>query len=247
MYLLFAALGLAFGSFASVVITRVPQNRSILGRSHCPQCKKKLAPWELLPLVSYCVLQGRCRSCRHCIGILYPFLELSSVCVFVFAAVLEPPTHAFIASLTLALACWFLFVISVIDLRTRTISDALNIPFVALAALHTLLVHGAVYSGMVLAGIFFGVLFLLGRGRWIGSGDIILGIGIGALLGTWQLTLVALMITYIVGAVAAILLLLTHVLTRKDALPFAPLLAIGAYAALALQPQIESMLVQIIH
>ncbi|MCA9370672.1 MAG: prepilin peptidase [Candidatus Peregrinibacteria bacterium] len=229
---LFAVLGLAFGSFSTVLIERVPQSKSVGGRSQCPKCNVPLRIHELIPVISFLVQGGTCRSCGSRIGILYPAVELLSAAIFVWAALLHSD---FWIALALALALWLLAVMCIIDLQTKTIADALNIPFIITSIIYSLLIGQFTWLGLLLPCMFFGVLWVLGRGKWIGSGDILLGIGIGALAGDWRSAMASLMITYIMGALILSLLLMTGRVTRKHHVAFVPFIALGIIIVLVLK------------
>jgi prepilin signal peptidase PulO-like enzyme (type II secretory pathway) len=77
-----AAFGLAFGSFANAAIDRLPDHRSLSGRSCCDGCGRALRPWELVPVLSYAVLRGRCATCHASIGLRSPLVEAASAAVF---------------------------------------------------------------------------------------------------------------------------------------------------------------------
>ncbi len=85
MTLVYAALfGLAFGSFVNAVIERIPRGESLNGRSHCDGCRRALRAWELIPLLSYLALRGRCSSCGDAIGLRTPMVE--GLCAAAFVA-----------------------------------------------------------------------------------------------------------------------------------------------------------------
>ena len=223
-------LGMCFGSFGSVLIERNPSGRSI-----CLQCKKTLGPGELIPIVSFLALGGRCKGCKGKISLLYPSLELAGGILFLYAYII---TGAVIPTLTLALTLWLLLTIALIDMRTHTISDAHNIPLIVLAFGYQISLGMFEWTGAVLGAAFFAVLWTLSRGKWIGSGDILLGAGIGALLGPWQMMAACLLITYVVGALIASVLLLTGKVKRGDYVPFAPFLALGTLLTLVFRDRI---------
>ncbi|MFH1443985.1 MAG: prepilin peptidase [Candidatus Peregrinibacteria bacterium] len=237
---LFAVLGLAFGSFGTVLISRVPKGQHIGGRSHCSTCKRTLGVGDLIPLLSYIFLCGRCRRCHRAIGMMYPCIEGASSLLFVLALFLE---HSILPSLLLALSLWLLLLIAVIDLRTRTIHDTLNFSFIFFAVAHAVSLGQFQVTGALLLGGFFAAQWLLSKGRWMGSGDIILGIGIGFLLGSATYALLCLGLAYVLGAVVAVFLLTTHRATRKSAVPFGPFLACAALSVLLFGNQILSMLI----
>ena len=74
-FVLFVVLGLVIGSFGNVLICRVPERESILGRSHCPRCKHMLSAWELIPVLSFVALGAKCRKCSAPISWQYPIVE----------------------------------------------------------------------------------------------------------------------------------------------------------------------------
>lgn len=226
---LFAMIGLTFGSFGTVLVARVPVRQRLGGRSQCPACKHALGAGELIPLLSYALQRGRCRHCRRAIGTMYPSVELLTTFLFVAALFLEGSPFP---SILLAFALWLLLLIAVIDIRTRTIHDALNFSFVFLAGAHAVAVERFQIAGAVLLAGFFAIQWLLSRGRWVGSGDIILGAGIGLLLGSVARALLCLGLAYILGAAVALFLLATGRVTRKSTVPFGPFLALACMGVL---------------
>ncbi len=227
----FGVLGAVFGSFGNVLIYRLPEQQSIGGRSHCPQCGKLLHVLELIPILSFVALRGRCSGCHKPIALQYPLVEFVSALLFLFA--LWHVQYAILPGLLLALILWLLFLIAVIDARTSLIPDALSVPIIGLALLFQWLsTHTIDVSGLFIGGGFFAVQWLISRGRWVGSGDILLGAGIGLLLANWRPALALLFFAYVIGAAVATFLLTTRRKTLQQALPFGPFLVIGAYLAL---------------
>jgi prepilin signal peptidase PulO-like enzyme (type II secretory pathway) len=95
--LVYAAMfGLAFGSFVNAAIERIPRSESLNGRSHCDGCKRDLRAWELIPVLSYLLLRGRCSSCSAAIGLRTPVVEIGCAAAFVasFAALPLPAAVA---------------------------------------------------------------------------------------------------------------------------------------------------------
>lgn len=118
-----ALFGLLFGSFANVVIWRVPRGESVVSPgSHCPRCEKPIAWYDNIPVFSWLVLRARCRSCGEPIPARYPLVEAASGALF-FAAALRFGGSA--AAITAAVLFWFLLVLSVIDLDTMRLPNAL--------------------------------------------------------------------------------------------------------------------------
>jgi leader peptidase (prepilin peptidase)/N-methyltransferase len=246
-----AALGLVLGSFANVVIARVPDGGSVVRPpSSCPHCGARIAPHDNIPVVSWLVLRGRCRSCGAAISVRYPLVELA--CALVFAAV------SWRIGVTWALPAfllfgWLLIVVTVIDLRTYRIPNRLTYPLTP--ALLVLLVVAAMLDGTpgaavraVLGGVVaFGVLLILAlvNPRGMGMGDVklaaFIGIGLGYL--GWGHVWLGLFAAFLAGGVIAGALLVLGLRGRKDHIPFGPWLALGALVALlAGRPIIEAYL-----
>lgn len=155
-YVCLFALGTAFGSFLNVLTLRYQPERSAFsatvlgGRSHCPHCRKKLAWYELIPVISFFVQGMRCRSCRARLSIQYPLVELASgalwVAVPLFLNSFYGISNVSFASLTAPLWCYLLaflwifaflawLAIVIIDLRHYLIPDELNLFIGALGVL----------------------------------------------------------------------------------------------------------------
>jgi prepilin signal peptidase PulO-like enzyme (type II secretory pathway) len=224
----FFLIGVCMGSFGNVIIFRTPEGKSIRGRSVCRHCGKELRAWELVPLLSFLFLRGRCARCKNPLSWQYPLVELASGLLFLTAISYLQYFHV---ALLLGAILWLLLLIAVIDLRTKMISDALNIPFAILSLIYSL-VHGIFPWVAILVGAgFFLLQWAVSRGKWVGSGDIILAAGMGALLGTWQKTLVFLFLSYIIGALVAVVLMARGSASRKDMMAFGPFLIIGGIVA----------------
>lgn len=229
---LWAMLGLAVGSFLSVVVSRVPAGRGVRGRSMCPGCNTTLGPRELIPVVSYVLLGGKCRTCKRSISWEYPLLEVSSAALFLLGLWLQPASLLRCVLLTACLV--MMLAIAVIDLHTQRIPDVLTGPFIVLAAAFAL-ANGAVpaLSILIIAG-FLGCQWLVSRGQWIGSGDVLLAVGIGCLLYAWPVALAGLLLSYSIGAIVVATLLVTKRLRDRAAVPFVPFLFAGTLLALVI-------------
>lgn len=246
-----ALLGLLLGSFANVVIARVPDGGSVVHPgSACPECAAPIAPLDNVPVVSWLWLRGRCRDCGAAISVQYPLVEVT--CTVVFAAIgwrigLDWALPAFL------LFGWLLVVLAVIDLQTRRIPNRLTYPLTPV--LLVLLVAAALLEGTpgaavraVLGGVVaFGLLLALAliNPRGMGMGDVklagFIGLGLGYL--GWGHLWVGLFLGFFGGGVIAALLLALRLRTRKDHIPFGPWLAVGAIVALlAGRPIIDTYL-----
>jgi len=228
--LLFIALGTALGSFGTVLVSRLPQGRSILGRSRCPRCHKTLSAVELVPFLSYIVQRGRCTACAGRIPWLYPLLEACTGILFLLALLREG--FWFMPALVLGVALWLYLSVTIMDAQTGYISDYLSFPFLIFSIVYALFFPPLPLIAPFLGGAFFALQWGMSRGRWVGSGDIIIGAGMGFLLRDWRLLVVALFVAYIIGAVTAFALILLKKKTVKDRLPFVPFLFIATMVTL---------------
>ena len=230
--------GLAFGSFLTVAIHRIPAGESVVHpRSRCPGCGTPLRTIDNIPVISWLLLRGRCHACGMRISAVYPLTELACGASFVGAALVWDDAWAaalFAPFLALLVA------ISVIDLRHRKIPNRLIYPSIVVAAIH---VVAADLAGSELSAVRAGLGFLAyGVGllvialispRGMGMGDVKLAALIGLVCGTLGLRFVGVAAGagILVGGLAALIALLSGA-GRKSALPFGPFLAVGAAVAL---------------
>jgi len=230
---LLTLLGLILGSFFSVLITRLQTGEAgiLMGRSHCPSCKKNLGPLQLIPVFSFLFQKGRCAFCKKSISPWYPALELSTASVFFAIAYLNPEATSLQLALMLALASVWI-VIFFYDLKYKAIHDLIVLPGIILAILGSFAWGDPLASlyGALGSLIFFGGQWLLSRGRWIGSGDIGIGFLMGVQLG-WPLLYIGIVSGYLVGSIISIALLITGKATRESQIPLGPFLALGTMLA----------------
>lgn len=226
-------LGLAFGSFASVVIHRLHTKEKgiVFGRSKCPQCEKTLTILDLIPLLSYAMHKGQCRSCEKHISKMYPFLELMMSFFFVLTTYLVGLES--IALLIFYLLITFVFVtVSFYDGLFQEIPDEIMLPMIVLTgvAMYFFGLESAasLAKGFLVPVLFFGFLFFVSKGHWLGGGDIRIGALMGFLLG-WPNVIVGLFLGYLLGSIWSAGGMLMKKFTRKSHIPFAPFLFAGAY------------------
>ncbi len=217
-------LGAAVGSFLNVLADRVPHGLSPLwGRSACDHCRRKLAPRDLVPIVSWLWLRGRCRFCGGRISWQYPLVELVSGLWFLVAALSASSVGHF-----LFLAVWgsVFLVLFVTDLKYGLIPDKIVIPGIILTLGLGILSGRLGISGM-LAGLlvvaFFGFLIGVTRGRGMGGGDLRLGFLVGLVSG-WPKVLLAVFLAFILGAVVSLGLLALKKKKFGQTVPFGPFL-----------------------
>lgn len=241
--------GLACGSFLNVVALRYEPERFLFalrglrGRSRCDACARPLRRFELIPLVSFFLSRGRCRTCRARLSLQYPIVEfLAGAVVAVF------PYFFSGLSLAIWIAVGFLgILIAAIDVRLMLIPDEASI---ALAALGVFLAaFGQTASGLghyallvpwseptpgnrllaaCVALLFFGAVIFVSRGRGMGLGDLKLAGALGLLLG-WPDILFSFLLAFVIGALVSFVLLARGLKGLKGSIPFGPFLIAGAF------------------
>ena len=231
MVALVLVLGLVIGSFLNVVIVRLPEGRSLWRpRSACPGCGTPIAWYDNIPIVSFALLHGHCRSCHMAISARYPIVEAATGALFALAYLVLGPTPTFGVSLVLLAA---LVAITVIDLSHQIIPDVITLPGILAGVAANLVTRRVTWLesliGVVVGGGIFLVVILASRGG-MGGGDMKLGAMLGAFLG-WKLGLLSILLGVVSGGVVAICLLLLRRKGRKEAIPFGPFLALGGAVA----------------
>ena len=233
--LLFAfAIGLAMGSFGNVLIHRLPLGKSIVfPKSRCPACDTAIRWYDNVPVLSYLILRGRCRSCGEPISWRYPGVEALTGLLFagvVYRYGIGPMT------VPLLLFAWALVVITVIDLDHRIIPDVISLPGTA-AGLAVSFLPGsprpvdAIIGSVAGAGFLFFVLYAYEKitgDEGMGMGDVKLMAMIGAFLG-WQALPVTVLVSSLTGSLTGIgFAVAKGEPVRKFPVPFGPFLAFGA-------------------
>lgn len=237
MELLVFVLGLCVGSFLNVLIDRLPKGESIwLDRSRCDWCKKTLRWFELIPLLSFILQQGRCRRCHKKLSFQYPIVELITGIGFV---VIQGQVFDARQGLALGLIFSSLLVIFVADLKYMIIPDSMII----LGIIGVLIqgralgeLQGSALSGMG-AAVFFLVLFLITRGRGMGLGDVKLAFLLGLWLGFPRIV-IAIYLAFLTGALVGVTLILTGKKGMKSKIAFGPFLVLGGSIAYFYSEQI---------
>jgi leader peptidase (prepilin peptidase) / N-methyltransferase len=236
-----AACGAILGSFLNVVVLRDVERRTIIaGRSHCMHCDHVLRWYELIPIVSWLIQGGRCRSCHHRISPAYLIAEL--VCAVMTAGIVTQLVQSGANTgfvLGTVIAFWWWFVVALQDVRTQMV----RLEYIVIASIIGMLageffagraiadvVYGAVMGGGTIAAII--LLWYLVRREWgMGDGDIWIAAGLGALLG-WQLALVMLVVATFSGTIGGVMTIAFTKQGMRSTIPFGPYLIFGAWVAL---------------
>ncbi|MDD4290255.1 MAG: prepilin peptidase [Patescibacteria group bacterium] len=245
-YILFFILGAIFGSFLDCLIYRIYREKSILGRSFCVSCNKILGFLDLIPIFSYIFLRGKCRHCKSKFGIEHFLVEFILGVLFVFGYWLFFSSNlwiygnliiSFIFYLILVFLLSFIFIY---DLKYYLVVDVFVYVGILLSIVFNLIIGSDFYNilyGVILGIGFFGIQYLLSNGKWLGSGDILLGTLMGSLLGIKN-TIVALMICYFSGAMLGILFLIFKKKKMKSKIPLGPFISFGIFISFIFGEQI---------
>jgi leader peptidase (prepilin peptidase)/N-methyltransferase len=226
----FLAPGLAVGSFLNVLAARLPLHRSVVHPpSACMSCGTEIRWYDNVPLLSYALLRGRCRSCSARIGLRYPAVELVTAllvagCVLAFGLSLDAAVAAFF--------CIALVAVSATDLEHRIIPNKIVVPgAVVVLAAQTALHPSPEWAIGALGASAFLFAAALAYPAGMGMGDVKLALLMGAMLG--RTVGVALMLGMLAALVPGIFLLAKHgQKARKMGVPFGPFLALGSVVAL---------------
>ncbi|HJQ08501.1 MAG TPA: prepilin peptidase [Candidatus Saccharimonadales bacterium] len=235
---LLIGLGLVMGSFVNALVWRLHKGRDwVRERSECPHCHRTLAAKDLVPVVSWLMLGGKCRYCRKPIPD-SPITELSVPTLFLLSYYMWLD----FSGLGLALfVMWLLFLVAfvalaVYDFRWFLLPDKIVFPLMGLAAVYTVTAWtaegrwqallGAATGAAVISGLFY-MLHAVSKGEWIGFGDVKLGIVLGLLAGGLLPALLLLFVASFLGTLITVPLVLAGKAHRKTHLPFGPLLIAG--------------------
>jgi leader peptidase (prepilin peptidase)/N-methyltransferase len=235
-----AILGLVVGSFLNVVIWRVPRKVSVMWpASHCPACEAPIRPLDNVPVASWLRLRGKCRQCEAPIPLRYPVVEVACAVLFAAAALRFGLSWALPGYLVLFAA---LLAISVIDLEHYIVPDRITVPLtlasIPLIALASLGEGGrSAFVRSLLGGVaFFVFLFSLNLlyPKGMGMGDVKLSFSLGLYLGWlgWGELLLGGFLSFLLGAVISVTLVLVRRRGGKDFVPFGPFLAAGTVIAI---------------
>ncbi|QPC48415.1 prepilin peptidase [Mangrovibacillus cuniculi] len=223
--------GLLLGSFYNVVGIRVPQKKSIVApRSACPHCGHELKAWELIPVVSYFLVRGKCSSCRTPISPIYPIMEALTGFLFAFAYwKVGLSAELLVALLLISL----LVIISISDLHFMLIPDRILLWFASFFLVTHIWFSWIPwldsFIGAAVGFILLLLIAIISKGG-MGGGDIKLYAVIGFVLG-WKLTLLSFMLASAFGAVVGVILMTFRKASRKQAVPFGPFISLGVLVA----------------
>ncbi len=238
--LLLTVIGLALGSFINAFVWRLHEKKNFVSeRSICTNCKHLLVVKDLVPVISWLTLKGKCRYCSKKIHWQYPLVEAATALLFVASFLLWP--QEFDAQGVMNFSFWLFYLVMLIalfiyDLKWMLLPN--KITYVLLiVALVQVAINGLVFDksidtfvdaglGFAIGGGIFYLLFLASGGKWIGGGDVKLGAFFGLLLGPWG-AFITIFVASLIGSVVSLTLMGLKILKRKQPVPFGPFLITG--------------------
>jgi len=242
-YLFLFTFGTAIGSFLNVVIDRLAQDESVMGRSHCDYCKHKLGPFDLIPIFSFLILGRKCRYCKKKFSWYYPIVEFITGVIFVIIWIYLPqsllgaglqrfPTTIFLIKFVYLGIVSALVIIFFSDLKYHIIPDQVQV-FLFATSLFLLPLYGPILSVfiervvaalLVMGPIYF--LYWVTKGKGMGFGDVKLAFTIGFMFGL-KAGLLVLYFAFISGAIVGIVLMFLQKRGLKSKIAFGPFMVIG--------------------
>lgn len=251
MLIIFLILGLIIGSFLNAVVYRLNAVESLMERSHCPHCKKKVRWFDNVPLLSFILLSARCRDCGEKISWQYPVVEILTGIIF---ALIGSYFFNLFDLSSWTLTAYYLIIFSILLVIFVYDFKYMEIPMLILwlgvgvslayfifsdwqvfhgaASILDLRTISGILGGLV-AGGFFWSLAAYSKETWMGYGDAYLGILVGLVVG-WPNIIGALMLSFTIGAMISVALIVASKKTMKSQVPFAPFLITGTFLVIIL-------------
>jgi len=239
-------IGLAIGSFINCFVWRIYKEESLWDRSYCPKCGKKIHWYDNIPVFSFLFLKAKCRNCKKNISWQYPLVEAVTACLFVLVFYFDYSRlmpHMDLGNIFLfndlnffltLIRDWFIVFVAVAifiyDLRWFIIPDIIILPAIFLVSiLNVLLGANPLYLVVLFlaGGSFFLIQFAVSKGKWIGGGDVRLGAFMGVCLARFDYLILSILLSYWVGALISIYLLLSSKRKWTSKLPLGVFLTTG--------------------
>ncbi|MGM0472411.1 MAG: prepilin peptidase [Bacillota bacterium] len=225
-YIIFI-FGLIIGSFLNVVIYRLPQDKSVIfTRSNCPNCQMELGVLDLIPILSFIIMKGRCRYCNTKISYQYPVVELVTGLVFL---LLFQQYQLSIELLIYLLLSSLLIVSAVIDFKHQIIPNQITYTGIIVGLIFSVLFNHlsfiSAFWGLIIPAGFLFLITIITKGG-VGMGDIKLVGMIGTYIGA-KSTMMGIFLGSLIGSMIGLLLIGLKVVDWKERVPFGPFLALG--------------------
>ncbi|MCX6810204.1 MAG: prepilin peptidase [Candidatus Berkelbacteria bacterium] len=240
--IIFGFFGLLVGSFLNVLIFRFPEMKGLIsGRSYCPKCKKNIAAYDLIPVIGYIILRGKCRNCQKKISLQYPIVELATGVLFFLLAITIGINYQLIIYLLIACVSLLIFVYDAKYLEIPEVFSWLLLIFVIISSFLNphFLVQDFLLGGLIGGGI-LGIMVGISNEKMMGSGDIKIGLAFGFLLGIYR-SILFLFLSFIIGAIAGLVLMASRKKKMKSEIAFAPFLILAAIISIVWGNQIVNL------
>jgi len=226
----------------NVLIFRFPEMKGLIsGRSYCPHCKKTIAAYDLIPILSYLILWGKCRNCGKVISPQYPMVELLTGVLFFLFAKSTGLNYQLVIYLLIVCVSVLIFVY---DAKYLEIPEVFSWILLLLAILASFLSPNFSFQGFLLGGLIgggiLGIMVGISNEKMMGSGDIKIGLAFGFLLGAYK-SVLFLFLSFVVGAVAGLILMALRNKKMKSEIAFAPFLVIAAVICMLWGDQIVNL------
>jgi prepilin signal peptidase PulO-like enzyme (type II secretory pathway) len=226
-------------------VSKLQKKSLVSDRSVCLHCGHALRWYDLIPLLSWVLIGGKCRYCRKQIGLLEPFIEIGMATFFVASFLFWPSSLGaplevtrFVLWLVSGAALALLFAY---DSKWFLLPNRIVFPLIGLGLLNSLIVlyehqfsinviADIVYSCLILSGLYY-LIYLVSQRQWVGFGDVKLGLALALLLANWQLAILALFLANIIGTLIVLPMILGGRIRRQAHIPFGPLLISGWFLA----------------
>lgn len=226
-------------------VRKLKKTALIDDRSVCLHCGHQLMWYDLIPLLSWLQLGGKCRYCHKPIGWLEPIVEISMAAVFGLSYIFWPmqlssPLEAIHFSLWLV-TCVGLAMLFIYDAKWFLLPNRVVFPLIGVGVLNSLIVlyqahfsfdaiMNVIYACLVLSGLYY-LIYVASRYQWVGYGDIKLGLALALMLADWRLAALALFLANVIGTLMVLPLMISGKIERGTHISFGPLLISGWFFA----------------
>lgn len=251
VFISFFCIGVIIGSFLNVVLSRLRTQETLLGRSYCRSCRRRIKWFDNIPLVSYLLLGGKCRRCKDPISIQYPLIEMGTGFLFLLVGIatfsLEDPVSWSLVLLYLGVVT-FSLVIALYDAKYYEIPMTVLwvmvvyvvvflvfldfLEFRGVMNVWDMRLHSGMGAGLLGFGFFY-FLSIVSKERWMGYGDAYVAFVIGLVLGGGAY--VAILLAFVVGAFYGVVQIFFRGKTMASQIPFAPFLLLGLLLVIVLE------------
>lgn len=248
IYLQIILFGLLIGSFINVCIYRLPLNKSIIfPASHCTSCRSVLKFLDLIPVISFIIFNGKCRYCKTKISIRYPLVEILTATILLINYYFFGFSFKFLINSIVSLV---FLVATFIDFDYQIIPNEITIGGLIAAFFFQIILNilapelfNYFYKitltqsllGALIGGGFLYIIAILSRGG-MGGGDVKLAAFIGALYGS-KIVIFSLFLSFLLGGIIGILLIILRIKGRKDFIPFGPYICLGTLLTIWFSPE----------